>query len=546
MIIAFVLLHPIQRALPDDMSTVWQGLERLEQLQIRSCAVTAFHLWGHKTLTRLEVESCVRFKSMFVRDCPALCTLSVNWCSARVFDCSGCLKVATLSTAGCRFDEFKFESNACTALVGLAVGWNSLRPIFELNCPLIQTLKLGKSPHLDSAMLGAVLSRLPSLTSLTLVGCDKVGRVDVPPTVEELSLSLRHLKTLTFGKRAGHTRNSAINAGSTGSTTSTGSKGLTTCLRYLLLEDVQLQPVERDDLLALHCNSLRALVIKGAKDLELKITLPRLQTLAVERCLAMTKLRVECPQLNAVSLQSCPALATLAVASIYTMNAIRLQQPQPLTSITHLIVEARRPPGGVLLRSAFPALESLDLRVTEARVVTAIYLQMVAEILPRLRKVKVLQTSFVQPRPRSARSSSGSGGMASDGSNAGASDGIFSSSFSPVKGSAPGKGSFLLRRAADDLSKRVRVHVLHNSGTTFGVMLQKEGGTIGDLKVALQERIGVHALLQKLIFGGRILENGTVLSTLPISEALPIKLVSPAPSSHMAKPLSPFVTVTID
>jgi hypothetical protein len=148
---------------------------------------------------------------------------------------------------------------------------------------------------------------------------------------------------------------------------------------------------------------------------------------------------------------------------MHSLDAVRLLQTEPLTSVTHLSVTASRPPGGVMLRSAFPSIEILRLAISARRVSTA-YLQMVAEVLPRLRKVKVAADSYVRPfnTPHGVHRGAGQrvaaeeggirGGRAVGGAGAGA---------------RAGPQTFLLRRNVDeDLRQYVRMQVIHSSTNT--------------------------------------------------------------------------------
>ncbi|XP_048761018.2 uncharacterized protein LOC125670101 [Ostrea edulis] len=294
------------------LSSVVNNFRSLSKLVIKKCSFfSQLSLSNCTTIEVLCIESCPKFTSLNISNSPNLHILHVQYCSMMQQCIVTANQLTDVDFNGTNFSHFDLRSVELTDLIVQGVCTRESNKI-NLSCPFLRTLNIQKCDMLTDETLEEIFCHCPKLTSLTILGSNQLRNLQIPESLEVLSVTgLRRLQTVRV------TESSRI--------------------QHLTLNNLpKFTPSLRMELLRQCEKSLEVLEVRAIPgEINLSLQLTQLKCLTLDQGIHLSTLCIKCPKLSALRVQGCPKLSHLEI-EIEKLSQIQVHHSVQLLALHHI------------------------------------------------------------------------------------------------------------------------------------------------------------------------------------------------------------------
>ncbi|XP_062607969.1 uncharacterized protein LOC134269772 [Saccostrea cucullata] len=297
------------------LSSVINNFRSLSKLVLKRCNfLSQLSVTNSTSLEVLCIESCPKFTSLDICDSPKLDILHVKYCSMM----EQCFVIANQLTdvdfTGTNFSHFKLSSSVLidVQLQGVCTREDNT---LNLSCPALRSVNIQKCDMLSDDTMANVFCRCPKLTSLTVLGTHQLKNLQVPETLEVLSMTgLRRLQNVQVTQP--------------------------TRIHHLTLNNLpKFTPALRRELLKECEGSLEILEVRAIPgEINLSVELSQLQSLTLDQGIHLSTLCIKCPKLSSLRVQGCPKLSHLEI-EIEKLSQIQIHHSARLQALRHMSIK---------------------------------------------------------------------------------------------------------------------------------------------------------------------------------------------------------------
>ncbi|XP_061166147.1 uncharacterized protein LOC133175057 isoform X2 [Saccostrea echinata] len=297
------------------LSSVVNNFHFLTKLVLKRCNfLSQLSITNSTSLEVLCIESCPKFTSLEISDSKKLHILHVKYCSMM----QQCIVISSQLTdadfTGTNFSHFKLSSSELTDVQLQGVCTREENTL-NLSCPILRSLNIQKCDMLSDDTLVDVFSCCPQLTSLTILGSHQLRNIQVPETLEVLSMTgLRRLQNVQVTSP--------------------------TRIHHLTLNNLpKFTPALRMKLLKACEESLEILEVRAIPgEINLSVTLSQLRSLTLDQGIHLSTLCIKCPKLSVLRVQGCPKLSHLEI-EIEKLSQIQIHHSARLQALHHMSIK---------------------------------------------------------------------------------------------------------------------------------------------------------------------------------------------------------------